>query len=412
MVQGIGSGDRYAESRRNPAALENQEKSLENQEKSLKNQQQVLEAQQRTNQLHEEANRIRKQQLEAQQVANQLSSESIEVQKNLSQIQRQYYNEQIKIDSKMLKIAEEHAERERNVAFCRWCGRQMPFAQIIDYLDAELCSLQCKKMYRQHVIEESRLMHCECCGNDLVLEVVERDYDNVAIGTVVDPLNHSREIPVTFGDIKVLEQFEMQSAIATYWDKFKCCDSKCLTELLSKDEAVVDVCNRLLSCFEAHNIYDTAMQKIDGCCFEDAVALFDSIPQYSDAPEKSEKYRALIADYTALVKNCAAKVENIKAQINDILTASKEAVIVDKDIMRLESESESLQSIKDDFLKSVPAEHCQYAPIGNLLTSIKETEELIADIKENKQQSFESCFIVTAVVFFILFIIICVAKAL
>ena len=180
--------NRVDEERRNPAALENQQKSLENQQKSLENQQQglklqqeSLENQQQANELQKEANLIRRQQLEAQEAANKLASESIEVQKDLSKIQRQYYNEQIKIDSRMLEIAEERAERERNIVFCRWCGRQMPFAQIIDYLDVEVCSLQCRKMYRQHLIEENRLMYCDHCGNDLILDVVERDYDNVTL---------------------------------------------------------------------------------------------------------------------------------------------------------------------------------------------------------------------------------------
>ncbi|MBR1965282.1 MAG: hypothetical protein IKA22_01605, partial [Lentisphaeria bacterium] len=204
--------NRVDEERRNPAALENQQKSLENQQKGLKLQQKSLETQQQTNELQKEANLIRRQQLEAQEAANKLASESIEVQKDLSKIQRQYYNEQIKIDSRMLEIAEERAERERNIVFCRWCGRQMPFAQIIDYLDAEVCSLQCRKMYRQHLIEENRLMYCDHCGNDLIIDVVERDYDNVTIGTIVDPLDHDRLLPVTLGDAKILEETEAQSA--------------------------------------------------------------------------------------------------------------------------------------------------------------------------------------------------------
>ena len=394
--------NRVDEERRNPAALENQQKSLENQQKGLKLQQKSLETQQQTNELQKEANLIRRQQLEAQEAANKLASESIEVQKDLSKIQRQYYNEQIKIDSRMLEIAEERAERERNIVFCRWCGRQMPFAQIIDYLDVEVCSLQCRKMYRQHLIEEKRLMYCDHCGNDLILDVVERDYDNVTIGTIVDPLDHDRLLPVTLGDAKILEETEAQSAITDYWNRFKCCDSECLVELLSKDESIMAACNRLLNHFEINNIYNTAVQKINDCCFEDALTLFDSIPQYADSPEKSRICKKWIADYTTLVNNTAVKVEELTAKINGLANEIK----TDDFSQELQSASESLCEIKDDFLKAVPAEHYQYNPIKDLLASIKETEDLIATIKKEYDNGDDYSTIIK-IVTFVMIVIIC-----
>lgn len=395
--------NRVDEERRNPAALENQQKSLENQQKGLKLQQKSLETQQQTNELQKEANLIRRQQLEAQEAANKLASESIEVQKDLSKIQRQYYNEQIKIDSRMLEIAEERAERERNIVFCRWCGRQMPFAQIIDYLDAEVCSLQCRKMYRQHLIEENRLMYCDHCGNDLIIDVVERDYDNVTIGTIVDPLDHDRLLPVTLGDAKILEETEAQSAITDYWNRFKCCDSECLAELLSKDESIMAACNRLLNHFEINNIYNTAVQKINDCCFEDALTLFDSIPQYADSPEKSRICKKWIADYTTLVNNTAVKVEELTAKINGLANEIK----TDDFSQELQSASESLCEIKDDFLKAVPAEHYQYNPIKDLLASIKETEDFIATIKKEYDNGDDSSTIIK-IMMFVIIVIICV----
>ena len=395
--------NRVDEERRNPAALENQQKSLENQQKGLKLQQKSLETQQQTNELQKEANLIRRQQLEAQEAANKLASESIEVQKDLSKIQRQYYNEQIKIDSRMLEIAEERAERERNIVFCRWCGRQMPFAQIIDYLDVEVCSLQCRKMYRQHLIEENRLMYCDHCGNDLILDVVERDYDNVTIGTIVDPLDHDRLLPVTLGDAKILEETEAQSAITDYWNRFKCCDSECLVELLSKDESIMAACNRLLNHFEINNIYNTAVQKINDCCFEDALTLFDSIPQYADSPEKSRICKKWIADYTTLVNNTAVKVEELTAKINGLANEIK----TDDFSQELQSASESLCEIKDDFLKAVPAEHYQYNPIKDLLASIKETEDFIATIKKEYDNGDDFSTIIK-IMMFVIIVIICV----
>lgn len=395
--------NRVDEERRNPAALENQQKSLENQQQGLKLQQKSLKNQQQANELQKEANLIRRQQLEAQEAANKLALESIEVQKDLSKIQRQYYNEQIKIDSRMLEIAEERAERERNIVFCRWCGRQMPFAQIIDYLDAEVCSLQCRKMYRQHLIEENRLMYCDHCGNDLILDVVERDYDNVTIGTIVDPLDHDRLLPVTLGDAKILEETEAQSAITDYWNRFKCCDSECLSELLSKDESIMAACNRLLNHFEINNIYNIAVQKINDCCFEDALTIFDSIPQYADSPEKSRICKKWIADYTTLVNNTAVKVEELTAKINGLANEIKTGDF--SKYSELLSASESLYEIKDDFLKAVPAEHYQYNPIEDLLASIKETEDFIATIQKEYYNRDNGSTIIKIMIFLIIFII-------
>ena len=406
MSYGANGKDRENEERRNPVALENQQQELKNQQEGLKNQRQELKNQQKANELQEEANRLRRRQLEAQQAANQLTSESIEVQKDLSKIQRQYYNEQIKIDSRMLEIAEERAERERNIVFCRWCGRQMPFAQIIDYLDAEVCSLQCRKMYRQHLIEENRLMYCDHCGNDLILDVVERDYDNVTIGTIVDPLDHDRLLPVTLGDAKILEETEAQSAITDYWNRFKCCDPECLAELLSKDESIMAACNRLLNHFEINNIYNTAVQKINDCCFEDALTLFDSIPQYADSPEKSRICKKWIADYTTLVNNTAVKVEELTAKINDLANKIKTGDF--SKYLELQSASESLYEIEDDFLRAVPAEHYQYNPIKYLLASIKETEDFIATIKKEYDNRDDGSFIIKIMIFMIIFFVICV----
>ena len=396
--------DRVSEERRNPAALENQQQSLKNERQSLENERQA-------NKLREEANRIQEQRLKEQQAANQLASKSIEVQKEISYVQRKYYNEQIKIDSKMLKLAEEHAERERNVTFCRWCGRQMPFVQTIDYLDIEVCSLQCKKMYRQHVIDENRLLQCDCCGNDLVQETVEKDYDNVVIGAISAPGDRSSKIPVPLGAAKALEQTELQSAIIAYLDKFQCCNSKCLTELLSKDETIIDICNSLLSSVEVYIIYDSAMQEIKDCCFEDAITLLDSIPQYSDASEKSAMCKQWIADYAKSVSDTAAKLVNIKTQLNDISEGKKNSLIVYEHKVDIEYISECLNSIKDDFLNAVPQEHLQYKPIKDLLISFEETEALIADIEEKRKNDFGPGCIIFAFIFLFIFIIICIGLA-
>ncbi len=412
MSYGANGKDRENEERRNPVALENQQQELKNQQEGLKNQRQELKNQQKANELQEEANRLRRRQLEAQQAANQLTSESIEVQKSLSNIQRQYYNEQIKIDSRLLEIAEEHNERERNVAFCRWCGRQMPFAQIIDYLDAEVCSLQCRKMYRQYVIDESRLMHCDCCGNDLVLEVIERDYDNVTIGTIADPSDNSRQLPVTFGDAKVLQETEMLSAIIDYWNKFQCCEPKCLAELLSKDETVIAACNHLLSRLEEYNTYNEALQKINDCCFEDALTLLSRIPQYPDASEKSESCRNLIAHYTALVDDTAAKIKELKENVNDIIeppvSVSGGVEIKTNNIDKrfaLQSASECLCQIRETFLDAVPMKHRQYKPIEDLLTYISETEDLILSVRDQKS---DEKGIIMAFIAIIIFLFLCV----
>ena len=100
------------------------------------------------------------------------------------------------------------------------------------------------------------------------------------------------------------------------------------------------------------------------------------------------------------MNNTAVKVEELTEKINvanEFKTGnfSKE----------LQSASESLCEIKDDFLKAVPAEHYQYNPIKDLLASIKETEDLIATIKKEYDNGDDFSTIIKIVIFGMIVII-------
>lgn len=362
------------------------------------------------------SNELQKEQLKAQEKANELAFKKVEIQNKLADIQKEYYYEQIEIDSKMLTLAEEHAERERNITYCRWCGREISVDHVIDYLDIKVCSLHCRKMYRQHLIEEKLLIHCDCCKNDLLEKTAERDYTNVAIGNI--NISDNENLLITYGDIIFLDELEIQSEIKKYLDKFYCCSCKCLTEVLHKNKEIEKHCNYLLECskilFQKQKIYNHAMHEFEESNFEEAAKLFDEISQYSDAAEKSALCKKLINGYNELADCIKSKLSDLESKLINIQNIEElNGTAYNTHWFELEDISIDFEKAKADFLDKVPENHRQYKVIAEILTTIDKIAKNIETEKKRFSYYKPANFgVICAIIFIliVLLIIISVAK--